>query len=218
MICDVYQLGQLDFNRAYRLQQFFSQRRAADEIPDALLLLEHSPTITVGKSGSLDNILVTQSYLKEKNIPVLFTDRGGDVTYHCPGQLVIYPVIDLRHRGRDVLRYISDLEEVVIRTLNHFRISASRNSHAGVWYNDKQIAAIGIGVRRWITMHGIALNICPHLEDFKIIHPCGMPGVPVTSIQESTGMRVTVTAVAKLVIAEFALVFNAEIKEQVCTV
>jgi lipoate-protein ligase B len=213
MICRVLKLGQVNYDRACQIQLDTSRKILCGEIPDTLLLLEHPPTITVGKTGKLENILVSKDELENNGVSLFFTDRGGDVTFHCPGQLVIYPIIDLRQRGRNVHTYVYDLEEVIIRTLGHFGIQATRESHAGVWLQSRQIAAIGISIKRWITMHGIALNVCPNLDDFRVINPCGMAGVPVTSIKEVTGQEVSVQEVEDIVIGEYATIFNTVMEE-----
>jgi lipoic acid synthetase len=206
-------LGQVEYGVAYRLQQRLCQRRRDGEIPDVLLLVEHPPTITIGKSGRLDNILVTRDELDRRGVSLYFTDRGGDVTYHGPGQIVVYPIVDLTQRDRDVHAYVRDLEEGIIRMLGRFGIKGSRNSHAGVWVEDKQIAAIGIAIKRWVTMHGISVNVRPHLDHFRLINPCGLPGVPVTSIRELTGREVSVKEVSDVIVAELGAVFGAITEE-----
>ena len=213
MICRVLRLGTVDYGEAYRVQIRLCQQRVAGEIPDTLLLLQHPPTITVGKSGKPDNILVGHEELDRHGVSLFFTDRGGDVTYHGPGQLVVYPIVDLRQRNRDVHAHVHDLEEVIIRTLARFGLNGNRNSHAGVWVGEKQIAAIGIAIKRWVTMHGIALNVAPQQDFFSLINPCGMAGIPVTSISDLTGMIVSVEGVADVVVTEFASVFGAAIEE-----
>ncbi len=213
MHCRVLKLGTIDYGEAYRLQLQLCRQRLDGEIPDTLLLLEHPPTITVGKSGKTANILAGPDDLERQGVSLFFTDRGGDVTYHGPGQLVVYPIVDLRQRNRDVHAYVHDLEEVVLRALLPFGICANRNAHAGVWVGDKQIAAIGIAIKRWITMHGIAINVSPQREHFSLINPCGMAGAPVTSIRELTGVDVPMEDVAKAVVTEFSAVFGAEIAE-----
>lgn len=133
MICTIYELGLIGYGKAHNLQAAFLRRRADNEIADVLLLLEHPPTITIGQSGKLENVLASQEELAKEGVSLLFVDRGGDVTYHGLGQLVGYPIIDLRKRGRDVHQYVRGLEEVIIRTLNDFAIDASRNkNHTGV--------------------------------------------------------------------------------------
>ncbi len=214
MICRIVRLGVVDYGEAYQLQRQLCQQRLVGEIPDILLLLEHPPTITIGKSGKTTNILVGRDDLDRQGVSLFFSDRGGDVTYHGPGQLVAYPIVDLRQRDRDVHAYVHDLEEVVLRTLARFDIHGNRNSHPGVWVGEKQIAAIGIAIKRWITMHGIALNVMPQQERFSLINPCGLAGVPVTSITELKGEQAAVEDVAGAFVAEFAATFQAVIERE----
>jgi lipoate-protein ligase B len=213
MLCTVYQLGQVGYSEAYYLQTELLYQRLAGKIRDVLLLLEHPPTITIGKSGKLENIIASQIELAEKGVPVLFVDRGGDVTYHGPGQLVGYPIIDLRDRGRDLHRYVHDLEEVVIRTLSDFSIKASRDrTHRGVWVGNEEIAAIGLRVRKWVTMHGFALNVNTDLEPFSLINPCGFSDRGATSISALLSQDIPMAAVTESLLARFAEVFDAQIE------
>jgi lipoate-protein ligase B len=213
MACIVYQLGLIDYGEAYHHQRQLIRQRLDGEIEDTLLLLEHPPTITIGKSGKPENVLVSQEQLTKQGISLFFTDRGGDVTYHGPGQLVAYPIIDLRNRGRDIHRYIRELEEVVIRTLADFSISAHRDSnHAGVWVKEAEIAAIGLSVKRWITMHGIALNINSNLEHFTLINPCGFTDRTATSISRLLGWEIAMAEVTQRLVAHFSDVFNVNVE------
>lgn len=213
MLCVVYWLGLVEYREAYHLQRKLLRQRFDGEIKDTILLLEHLPTITIGKSGSLEDVLVSQEKLAEEGISLFFTDRGGDVTYHCPGQLVAYPIIDLRERGRDVHRYVHDLEEVIIRTLSSFSIVAGRDdSHAGVWAKDEEIAAIGLSIKRWVTMHGIALNVNPNLSHFSLINPCGFSDRKATSMAKLLSQDVPMEEVMHRLIAHFADVFNVPIE------
>ena len=213
MPCLVCHLGLIEYSKAYHLQRKLLRQRLDGEIKDTLLLLEHPPTITIGKSGKLENVLVSQAQLAGEGISLFFTDRGGDVTYHGPGQLVAYPIIDLRQRGRDVHRYVHELEEVVIRTLNDFYIEAHRDdSHAGVWVKDEEIAAIGLSIKRWITMHGIALNVNPNLEHFSLINPCGFSDRKATSMAKLLSRDVPMEEARHRLIARFSDVFNVPIE------
>jgi lipoate-protein ligase B len=212
-LCLVYHLGLIEYRKAYHLQRELLQNRFDGEINDTILLLEHPPTITIGKSGKLENVLVSPAQLAREGISLFFTDRGGDVTYHGPGQLVAYPIIDLRQRGRDIHRYVHELEEVVIRALNDFSIEARRDdSHAGVWVKDEEIAAIGLSIKRWITMHGIALNVNPNLGHFSLINPCGFPDRRATSMARLLSRDVPMEEVSQRLIAHFSDVFNARME------
>ena len=213
MLCYVYQLGQVAYREAYRLQTDLLSRRINGDIGDTLLLLEHPPTITVGKSGRVENILVSPAELAEKGIPLFFVDRGGDVTYHGPGQLVGYPIIDLKNRGKDLHQYVHNLEEAVIRTLGDFGIRGGRDrSHRGVWVKQREIAAIGLRVSKWVTVHGFALNIDADLAPFSLINPCGFSDRGATSMAEVLGREIAMTAVTDRLMARFAEVFQVRLE------
>ncbi len=213
MICTIYELGLIGYGEAHNLQAEFLRRRADNEIADVLLLLEHPPTITIGKSGKLETVLASQEELAKEGVSLLFVDRGGDVTYHGPGQLVGYPIIDLRKRGRDVHQYVRGLEEVIIRTLNDFAINASRDrNHAGVWVNGKEIAAIGLRIKRWVTMHGFALNVNTDLEHFSLINPCGFSDIKATSMAKLLCQDISMEAVTEKLLAHFSQVFDAQLE------
>ena len=213
MLCSVYQLGRVGYPEACQLQAGLVDRRINDGITDSLLLLEHPPTITIGKSGRPENILASQEELKKRGIPLFFSGRGGDVTYHGLGQLVVYPIIDLKRRDRDLHRYAYDLEEVIIGALSDFGIVATRDeSHRGVWVSDKEMAAIGLRVRRWVTMHGFALNVNTNLEPFTLINPCGFTDRGATSMAALLSREVPMATVTERVLARFSKVFGAEMK------
>jgi len=213
MACIVYRLGLVDYGEAYHRQRRLLKKRLDGEIEDTLLLLEHPPTITIGKSGKLENVLVSQEQLASEGISLFFTDRGGDVTYHGPGQMVAYPIIDLRNRGRDIHRYVNELEEVVIRTLADFSIAAHRDGgHAGVWVKEGEIAAIGLSVKRWITMHGIALNVNSNLEHFSLINPCGFSDRTATSISKLLSKNIPMEEVIEGLITHFSDVFGVAVE------
>ena len=213
MRCVVYWLGLTDYGDAYHLQRKLLRERLEDRIPDMLLLLEHPPTITVGKSGKLENILVSREQLVEEGVSLVFIDRGGDVTYHGPGQLVGYPIFDLKEQGKDAHRYIRNLEEAIIRTLDDFSIQSGRDSsHAGVWVDNEEIAAIGLSLKKWVTMHGFALNVTTDLTPFSLINPCGFTNRKATSISRLLGQEIPVEAVKERLLTRFAEVFNAHLE------
>jgi len=173
----------IEYKQAYDLQVRLADLRYKKEIEDVLLVLEHPPTITLGKFGKIQNVLVGEEELSRLGIEVCLTNRGGDVSYHCPGQLVVYPIMDMRVRGGELRRFMQDLEKAVIETANYFDIAAETwKEHPGVWVGGKQLAAIGLHFMRGISMHGIAFNINPPLDDFKVINLCGLPGKEATSI------------------------------------
>lgn len=207
--CVVYQLGLIDYGEAYQLQRRLHHQRLEGEISDVLLVLEHPPTLTIGRSGSLDNILVSREQLTREGITLFFIGRGGDVTYHGPGQLVGYPIIDLGERKKDIHCYVHDLEEVLIRTLEDFSISATRDEgHAGVWVGREEVAAIGLSIRRWVTMHGFALNVNPNLNHFSLINPCGLPDRKATSMSQLLGRKVHMEEVNKRLVTNFSDFFG----------
>jgi lipoate-protein ligase B len=211
--CVVYQFGSFEYGDAYELQKRLHRKRMNKEIPDTLLLLEHPPTFTIGRSGNMENVLVSKEKLADEGISLFFIDRGGDVTFHGPGQIVGYPIMDLSSRGKDIHRYVRDIEEVLIRTLKDFSIAAARDkSHAGVWVGNEEIAAIGLSVRKWITMHGFALNVNLNLENFSYINPCGFSDRRATSISRILGHEIAMGEVTDRLIAHFSEVFDITMK------
>jgi len=214
MLCTVYHLGVVEYDEAYRLQQRLLYSRLDGKIKNTLLLLQHPPVVTIGKSGKLENIIASPAELMNQGISLVFADRGGDVTYHGPGQLVAYPIIDLRERGKDIHRYVHDLEEVIIRTVRDFSIDAGRdNGHAGVWVENDELASIGIRIRKWITTHGLALNIRPRLEHFSLINPCGFCDRKATSISKLLSKDIPMEAVIQRLITHFSEVFSARMEQ-----
>jgi lipoate-protein ligase B len=190
-MCEVWDLGIVEYRKAWELQRMLHHQRVEGRIPDLLLLLEHPPTITIGKSGSPDNVLISSEQMVQTGIPLFFTDRGGDVTYHGPGQLVGYPILDLREQGRDLHLYVRRLEEVMIRTLRDFSIEAdSDGTHPGVWVRGEEIGAIGLSVKKWVSMHGFALNVNIDLDHFASVYPCGFPDRRATSMSKVIGRKI----------------------------
>lgn len=208
---EVTRLGLVEYARALDLQAGLVRRRAAGEIPDQLLLLEHPHVVTLGSSAHRDHVLASDAQLRERGIELFEAGRGGDVTYHGPGQLVGYPILRLGPERRDLHRYLRDLEEVLIRALAVFGVPAERaESLTGVWTGGRKIAAIGIRVSSgWVTSHGFALNVDPDLDYFANIVPCGIRGREVTSLAECTGGPVPMAAVEDAVVSAFAQVFAA---------
>ncbi|WP_298439096.1 lipoyl(octanoyl) transferase LipB [Geobacter sp.] len=189
--------GIVDYRAAYALQERLAAAVAAGAAPETLLLLEHPPVYTTGRGGSAANIL-------DPAIGAVETNRGGDVTYHGPGQLVGYPIIDLGRRGRDLHRYLRFLEEVLIRVAAGFGVEAWRvPGRTGIWTGEGKLASIGVGVRRWVTMHGFALNVSNDLLPFSRINPCGMAGCPVTSLESLCGGGVVLEDVRRRAAEEF---------------
>jgi lipoyl(octanoyl) transferase len=199
-------LGRISFAAALTLQEDLVARKRQDQSSvDELLLLEHEPVYTIGRSPDRSSLLGA-SHLPYPLFPI---NRGGQATYHGPGQLIGYPIVDLRRCGQDLHRYLRWLEEMLIETLAHYEISAERREGlTGVWVEKRKIASIGVGVRHWITMHGVALNVGGDLSPFRHIVPCGITNVEMTSIEHETGRPISVVDVAavfeKLVIGRMA--------------
>ncbi len=184
----IFDLGQSDYDKAHQLQLQMVEKRIAGEAPDTFIFTTHPPTITIGRGGGSANILVSDEILAQRGVKKYEVERGGDVTFHGPGQQVIYPVVDLDQRGRDLHKFLRDLEEVVIVFLKNYGISGERVAgKTGVWVGDKKICAIGIAVKRWVSYHGLALNLDTDLDFFKLINPCGFAPDSVTSLEQLTG-------------------------------
>lgn len=212
--CQAFRLGRISYDDALRLQNNLAQARGAGEINDTLLLLEHPPVITIGRSGKVQNILVPEDALRGRNIQVAYTDRGGDVTYHGPGQLVVYPILDLKLHGLSVPGYVWNLEEVVIRVLGHYGIKGERvEKLRGVWTPQGKIAALGVHLSRWISRHGLALNVNTDLDAFRLINPCGITDRPVTSMAKVLGRPVPMEEVQEYTLKAFTEVFHYALEE-----
>ncbi len=206
--CAVVPLGKVDYSMAWRLQQHVHKRVATGELPNVLLLLEHPHVYTLGRRGQTSDILVDENRLEQLGVQVHHIDRGGEVTYHGPGQLVGYPIINLRSSGLGPLNYVRALEKIMVSTLAEFGISAtSEDKPTGVWVGDAKIAAIGVRVSRGTTMHGFALNVNPDLSYFNHIVPCGMPDATVTSMA-AQGLDVEMEDVIDILAAQFARVLD----------
>lgn len=212
--CYVFRMGLTPYEDALRLQNNLAKARGAGEVEDILLMLQHPPVITMGKSGKVQNVLVPQTTLQEKNIKVIFTDRGGDVTYHGPGQLVFYPIINLNLHGLSLPSYVWSLEEVAIRLLAHLGISAGRiEKLRGVWVGDEKIASLGVHLSRWISKHGLALNVNTDLDYFNLINPCGT-GRRVTSMARILKRELPMEEIETLAMQKFAEVFGCSLGEE----
>jgi lipoyl(octanoyl) transferase len=208
--CCVRELGRIDYGAALALQQELVARRKQGAVPDHLLLLEHAHVITLGRNGHMENLLASGEVLDRAGISFYPTDRGGDVTYHGPGQLVGYPILDLREWKRDVGAYVRSIEQAIIDTLADYGIEAGRIPKlTGVWVGDRKIAAIGVHISRWVTSHGFALNVTTDLSYFQYIVPCGLTK-PVTSM-EQLGVRATLGEVSEKFASHFARIFDCEI-------
>jgi lipoate-protein ligase B len=202
-------LGRVEYGVAYELQRRLLAERDADRLPDLLLLVEHPPVITLGRRGSRDDVFLTDSELAALGIAIFETNRGGLVTYHGPGQVVGYPITRLRAIAGDAPTYVWRLEETIVRTLARFGISAHRDvGNRGVFAPGGKIAAIGIAVTHGVTMHGFALNVCPDLEHFTLIDPCGIGDLGVTSIERLLGAAPDLDLVRETLAEQFGEVFE----------
>jgi len=207
------QLGLVDYAAALELQRERVAQRKAGTIPDTLLLLEHPHVYTLGRNARQENMLVSAEWLASRGAQVFHTDRGGDVTYHGPGQLVGYPILDLTQHRRDISWYMRSLEEVFIRTAQDYGIEAGRSEGAaGVWVGNDKLAAMGVHLSRWVTSHGFALNVNTDLRFFEWIVPCGLHGKGVTSLAKLLGRAVEMEEVAARVVEHFGAVFGLEVR------
>lgn len=210
------ELGTEEYGKILSLQQELNRARRNGIIPDIVIFLEHHPCFTIGRRGGFNHILVSKAFLEEQGINVYETDRGGDITYHGPGQLVCYPIVDLTGFERDVHLYARRMEETLIRTLKTFGILAGRKKeYPGVWVESAKIAAEGIAVQHWVTMHGVALNISPDLNHFSYIIPCGISvsTLGVTSMEKILGLTVDFAQVRKEMRHQLSVVMDLELED-----
>ena len=210
---DIYELGTVPYEKALEYQESLLARRIAEEIQDSLILLEHPPTITTGRKGNTGNLLVREEYLKKHGISFIHASRGGDITFHGPGQIVGYPILNLKNHGMDIRNHLRMIEEMIIRTLRDFDIEGRRTDGVtGVWVKRSKIASIGIAIRKWVTYHGFALNVSTNLDYFDLILSCGITDVRITSIGSWLGNKESVRMddVTQSVIKNFMGVFGFE--------
>jgi len=201
--------GLADYKTVWDLQKKIHLYKQKNKYDDVILTVEHPPVYTLGKTGDRNHILISDKEMKARNISYYEIDRGGDITFHGPGQLVVYPIFDLNNYYKDTHRFLRDLEEVVIRTLKEYGIVSSRDEdYTGVWVNDEKICAIGIKVSRWITMHGLAFNINNDLTYFDKIIPCGIFHKGVTSMKQQLRKETAFNEVTGKVLKNFKNVFN----------
>jgi lipoate-protein ligase B len=214
--CEVRELGRVRYGDAFALQRDLVDRRKRGEIPDQLLIVEHPHVITMGRNGRRENMLAGEELLSRAGVEFHLTDRGGDVTYHGPGQIVGYPILDLREWKRDVGAYVRAIEQVIIDALADFGITAGRiPGLTGVWVAEAKIAAIGVHISRWVTSHGFALNVDTDLNYFQYIVPCGLTK-PVTSMRK-TGATATREEAVRSLIRSFGRQFGAVMREAALT-
>ncbi|HZM85896.1 MAG TPA: lipoyl(octanoyl) transferase LipB [Blastocatellia bacterium] len=211
-ICEARWLGNVSYDDGLRLQERSVEDLRTGNAPEQLLLLEHPHVFTLGRGADSANILADQQQLRSNLVEVHETGRGGDVTYHGPGQLVGYPIINLKPDRCDVHRYVRDIEEVLLRTIAEFDVTGTRIAGlTGVWVGNEKIGAIGVRIARWITSHGFALNVNTDLSYFKMIVPCGITGKGVTSLSQILGRQVDMREVAGVLVRHFKEVFQRDV-------
>lgn len=206
-ICD---LGEMDYKEALEIQQRLVLKMQRNEIEDVLLLVEHLPVLTLGLRAKEENILFTREELEKHGISVYKIDRGGDVTYHGTGQIVGYPILNLNNYGRDIHKFVENIEQAFINLLKkEFNISANTDEkYTGVWVGNDKITAIGFSVKKWITMHGFAFNVNTNLEHFNLINPCGITERGVTSLAKLTGKEIDMNETCHMLISYFCETFK----------
>ncbi|MCC7106743.1 MAG: lipoyl(octanoyl) transferase LipB [Chloroflexi bacterium] len=212
-VLEVSWLGTVPYLQAWALQRQLAELRAAERLPDQLLLLEHPPVITLGRRGTRADVLADEQVLDALEIQVVSVNRGGLATYHGPGQLIGYPIVDLRKLAGDAPGYVTGLEETIMRALREHGLVTLRDAaHRGVWTPQGKLAAIGVGVSRGVTMHGFAVNLHPDLRHFDLIDPCGLADRGVTSLERLTGQRVESEAFRHAVSFHFGQVFERDVR------
>jgi lipoate-protein ligase B len=207
----ILDLGLIDYKKAWDLQHHLWSKREEGELPDLLLLLEHPHVITLGRRGNRSHLIASQEVLEEMKIPIFHVERGGDVTYHGPGQMVVYPILDLKEYGYRIVRYIDELEEVVLQVLRDFGIKGGRDPlNRGVWVNEDKIASVGVAIKRWVTLHGFSLNYEADLKYFDLINPCGLEGKRMTSMTKILGRKVSKERLAQKISFHFKEIFKRD--------
>ena len=204
-------LGLADYGETLALQRALHAQRCADVIDDLVISVEHHPVFTIGRSGSRDNILVSEDALQEQGIKVFDVERGGDITYHGPGQLVVYPILDLREFGKDIHRFVWSLEQAIIRALEKMEIRGEiRDRFPGVWVGERKIASVGVYVKNWVTYHGMALNVDVSQDHFQMIRPCGLT-VETVSVNDLREPAVSLDDVRLLLLRKLGILLERDI-------
>jgi len=204
----ILDIGLIDYKKAWDLQHYLWSRRVEGELPDLLLFLEHPHVITLGRRGNRSNLVVFPEVLEAMKIPLFHVERGGDVTYHGPGQMVVYPILDLKEYGYRLIRYVDQLEEIILRVLDDFGIEGRKDPlNRGVWVNQEKIASIGVAIKRWVSFHGFALNYETDLKYFDLIHPCGLKGKKMTTLTKILGVKISKEALMERILFQFKRIF-----------
>jgi lipoate-protein ligase B len=211
----IIDLGLIDYKKAWDIQHRLWSRRVEGELPDLLILLEHPHVITLGRRGNGSHLIVSPEVLEAMKILIFHVERGGDITYHGPGQMVVYPILNLKEYGYRIVRYIDQLEEVVLRVLRDFGIEGRRDPlNRGVWVGREKIASVGVAVKRWVSFHGFALNYETDLKYFDLINPCGLKGKKVTSMTEILGTEIPRKRLSERILFRFKEVFKRDWEEK----
>jgi lipoyl(octanoyl) transferase len=212
---NVVDLGHQDYKEVWELQKIIHAKRVDNSINDTLILVEHNHVITMGKSGKGKNLLIPENLLKEKGIVYYEIERGGDITYHGPGQLVGYPIVNIRDGLVGIKPFIEKIEDAIIATLAEFGIPGHKQEKMiGVWTGDRKICSIGVAVKRWVSFHGFALNVNTDMSYFDYIVPCGIKNVTMTSMQKILNKELAFDEVKKVVSKKFGIIFNKAIQER----
>ncbi|MBA2882487.1 lipoate-protein ligase B [Desulfosalsimonas propionicica] len=203
-----------DYMQALGLQQNLVSARASRALNrDIVVILQHFPVFTLGNRGGAEHLHVSEDFLKARGIPMVESDRGGSITYHGPGQLVVYPVVDLGLNGWLVADFVHALESIMIAVVEQWGVVAQRHTLGrGVWVQGKKIGSVGLRIRRKVSFHGLALNVDPHLDPFDWIAPCGLPGIQMTSIAKETDGSVSMNGITRSAKAHFSSIFNVQLE------
>ena len=207
----IIDLGLMEYQKAWNLQHLLWSRRVEGKLPDVLLILEHPPVITLGRRGNRNHLKVSPEILEELRISVFHVERGGDITYHGPGQMVVYPILDLKDYGYRLIRYVDQLEEMILHVLRDFGIEGEKDSrNRGVWAKGNKIASIGVAIKRWVSFHGVALNYETDLKYFDLIDPCGLVGEKMTSMAKILGKEISRKELEERILFHFKEVFKRD--------
>jgi lipoate-protein ligase B len=207
----IIDLGLMDYEKAWALQHHLWQKRVEGQLPDLVLLGEHPHVLTLGRRGNRSHLIVSPEILEAMKIPIFHVERGGDVTYHGPGQMVVYPILGLKDYGYRLIRYVDQLEEVILRLLKDFRIEGRRDpSNRGVWVGQEKIASIGVAIKRWVSFHGFSLNYETDLKYFDLINPCGLVGKKMTTMAKILGKKISREILSERICFHLKQIFEME--------
>jgi lipoate-protein ligase B len=208
-------LGLIDYREAWELQRDLWLRRVKGELPDLLLVLEHPHVITLGRRGNRSHLIAPPEVLEKMQISIFHVERGGDVTYHGPGQLVVYPIFNLKEYEYRLIRFVDQLEEVILGVLKDYGMEGRRDAlNRGVWIKGDKIASIGVTIKRWVSFHGLSLNYETDLDYFDLIHPCGLVGTKMTSMTKILGKKISRKSLTERISFHFKEVFKREWEEK----